>query len=77
MVGELAMRQSQAMPPEDAIKEARKHPNGWVYQIDEMYSCNNYIPAEGIIGAWKVDSHGDIVGEFIPNPNYKPIAKKV
>lgn len=26
---------------------------------------------EYILGAYKVNSHGEIVGDFLPNPNYK------
>jgi hypothetical protein len=28
-------------------------------------------PPEAILGAWKVDAKGIIVGAFIPNPNYR------
>ncbi|MFL5244588.1 MAG: hypothetical protein ACJ8FY_21010 [Gemmataceae bacterium] len=58
-------------PSEGAIKEARKFPNGWVYEIDPRYDCHNYIPPQAIKGAWKVDKDGNIVGQFIPNPNYE------
>jgi hypothetical protein len=74
MVGELAMSEVQTRPSEAAIQEARKHPNGWVYQIDTMYNCKGNIPGEAIMGAWKVDPHGNIIGNFIPNPNYKRLA---
>ncbi len=43
-----------------------------VYQIDGKYSPNQAVPPEAIMGAWKVDSNGDLHGNFLPNPNYKP-----
>ena len=60
-------------PSEDAIEEAKKYPNGWVYEIDARYHCDGYIPPHAIFGAWKVNGNGQIVGEFIPNPNYRPL----
>ena len=57
-------------PPQEAIKEALKHPNGWVYEIDEAFKNKLNVPPQAIKGAWKVDENGIIVGEFIPNPNY-------
>ncbi|NJK65056.1 MAG: hypothetical protein HC921_22200 [Synechococcaceae cyanobacterium SM2_3_1] len=45
---------------------------GWVYEIDNRYHQNNgRVPPEAIIGAWKVDQNGNIIDEFIPNPNYR------
>jgi len=57
-------------PPPEAIKEALKHPNGWVYEIDDTFNKNEAIPPQAIKGAWKVDSNGIIIGEFVVNPNY-------
>lgn len=53
------------------IEEAKKHPNGWVYVIDEQFRGKDEVPPENIMGAWKVDSKGKVVGDFILNPNYK------
>ncbi len=59
------------MKPTDAARaEARQNPGGWVYAIDEIYGPDGAVPPEGIKGAWRVDENGEIVGEFIPNPNY-------
>jgi hypothetical protein len=57
-------------PPNEAIAEAQKHPNGWVYEIDIAYGNNENVPPEAIKGAWKVNEKGIIEGDFIPNPNY-------
>ncbi len=58
-------------PPEEAVQEALKNPNGWVYEIDSDFSGKEEVPPHAIKGAWKVNENGVIVGEFIPNPNFK------
>ncbi|HEY7022697.1 MAG TPA: hypothetical protein VH349_16390 [Ktedonobacterales bacterium] len=58
--------------PIAAINEAQRHPNGWVYKIDGRFGPDDYVPPECIVGAWKVDANGEITGEFIENPNYRP-----
>jgi hypothetical protein len=57
------------IPPE-AKEEARRHPNGYVYVIVGSFSPEEDVPPEAIMGAWKVDENGQIVGEFISNPKY-------
>lgn len=63
---------SNYSPHESEIEEAKKNPNGWVYRIDGRFGSNDGVPPEKIIGAWKVDGEGNIEGEFMPNPKYKP-----
>jgi hypothetical protein len=58
-------------PSEDAKKEALKTPNGYVYVIDKQYQGKDNVPSDAILGAWKVNDKGIIVGTFLPNPNYK------
>jgi hypothetical protein len=58
------------IPPE-AVAEAAKKPGGWVYAMDAPEDFD-YVPPERIEGAWKVDEHGQITGEFEKNPNYVP-----
>jgi hypothetical protein len=61
-------------PPSPAlIAEAKKHPNGWVYQIDVDYRPGDYVPPEAVVGGWKVNANGEIEGAFEPNSNYRPI----
>jgi hypothetical protein len=55
------------------IAEAMHNPNGWVYRIAGHFGPNHSIPKEAIVGAWKVDSAGKIVGDFVKNGNYDPI----
>jgi len=57
-------------PPAAAIKEALKHPNGWIYEIDPEFSSKEGVPPTAIKGAWKVNEKGLIIGDFLPNPNY-------
>ena len=62
--------------PADLAREAKANPNGWVYEIDGAFRPEDGVPPEAIIGAWKVDGDGNIVGELIPNPNYRPAATR-
>lgn len=55
----------------ELIKEAKNNPNGWVYVLDKEFEGKQEVPPEFIKGAWKVDEKGEIVGEFMPNPNYR------
>lgn len=64
------MVKQKKVPPPEAIAEALHHPNGWVYEIDETFKGEEDIPPQAIIGAWKVNEKGVIIGNFIPNPNY-------
>jgi hypothetical protein len=59
-------------PPPAAHEEAKRNPNGWVYALDGTFGPNDAVPRERIVGAWKVNENGKIIGEFIPNPNYRP-----
>jgi len=58
-------------PSQEAIQEALRSPNGWVYVLDKEFKGKEEVPPEYIIGAWKVDRRGLIEGPFIPNPKYK------
>jgi hypothetical protein len=52
------------------IIEAKKHPNGWVYVLDNEFEGKERVPPEFIKGAFKVNQNGEIIGEFIANKNY-------
>ena len=80
-----ATPQNQSTPTEvnspveitpEAKEEARRHPNGHVYVLDGTFGPDERVPPEAIVGAWKVDEHGQITGEFIRNPNYRAASKK-
>lgn len=63
------------LPSKEAILEAKKNPNGWVYVIDSAFENEEDIPPQAILGAWKVNEIGEIVGEFIKNENYIDLKK--
>lgn len=48
-----------------AVQAARDNPGGWVYKIEGDFGPNDAIPAEAIVGAWKVDASAQLTGEFI------------
>jgi len=66
-----------APPLTDAAKaEARANPGGWVYEIGGGYSATEAVPPQAIRGAWKIDDAGEIVGDFIPHPNFDPTFRR-
>ena len=58
-------------PSKGAKDEAKKNRGGWVYEIRGDYQPADDVPPQAIIGAWKVDDNGVIVGDFMPNPNFE------
>lgn len=64
--------QPSRKPPPALVAEARRHPNGWVYEIDAAMASDPYgeVPPTAIIGAWQVDQDGELTGFFQANPNY-------
>ena len=52
------------------LKKAKKHANGYVHVIDNSLDSTEVFPLNAILGAWKVNEHGEIVGDFITNPDY-------
>jgi hypothetical protein len=72
MAGEFEMDEAVHTLTNDASEEARRNPGGWVYKIEGNYGPDDAVPPEAIVGAWKVDEDGNITGDFIPNPNYRP-----
>jgi len=54
------------------VAEAKRTPGGWVYRIAGKFGPTDRVPPEAIVGAWKVDSDGNISGGFIENKNYDP-----
>jgi hypothetical protein len=62
---------NKPQPTQAMCEEAKRHPNGYLYQIVGNYGPNDAVPPEAIAGAWKIDAEGNIVGDFIPNPNFR------
>lgn len=56
----------------EEIEEARRTPNGWVYRIAGRFARWDDVPPEAIVGAWRVDDQGSIVGAFVSNQQYDP-----
>jgi hypothetical protein len=52
------------------VAEAKLYPNGRVYRIAGHFTDDQRVPPAAIVGAWQVDADGEIVGNFIRNPNY-------
>ncbi len=65
------MRKPRDDIPEALIAEAKTRPGGWVYEIVGDFGPAEAVPPSAIRGAWKVDDHGSIVGDFQPNPNFR------
>jgi hypothetical protein len=67
-------RRNKTAPPEPTPamrEEARQNPGGWVYVVDGTFGPNDVVPADRIIGSWKVDRRGNLTGKFKPNPEYR------
>jgi hypothetical protein len=68
-----AWLRSLVRPHPGEVEEALRTPDGWVYRIAGNFGPDDRVPPEAVIGAWKVDSQGKIIGDFIRNENYDPI----
>ena len=67
-------RRNRTAPPEPTAamrEEATRNPGGWVYVVDGTFGPNDVVPADRIIGSWKVDRRGNLTGKFKPNPEYR------
>lgn len=54
---------------------ARANPNSWLYVIDEAFDPNGPVPSWAVVGAYPVNSAGQIVEDFHPNDRYRPSPK--
>ncbi len=66
------MNHLHELPWPGEIEEARRNPNGWVYRIAGRFDEDEQVPPEAIVGAWRVDANGEIVGKLERNENYNP-----
>jgi len=70
-------RRRQKVPSQPTLamrEEARRNPGGWVYVVDGTFGPNDVVPADRIIGAWKVDRRGNLTGKYKPNPEFRGAA---
>jgi hypothetical protein len=54
---------------------ARANPNSWLYVIDEAFDPNGKVPTWAVVGAYPVNSAGEVVEDFHPNDRYRPSPK--
>lgn len=62
-------------PPitEQMRRQATQLPNGWLYIVDPGYEeYGDDVPPEGIVGAYHIDSTGEIDEQFQYNEQYQP-----
>lgn len=60
-------------PSERARAAARANRGAWIYELDPtVRDPDDAVPPHLIVGAWQSDARGDIVGDFRPNPDYRP-----
>ena len=67
-------RKVTRVPPEPTPamhEEATRHPGGWIYVVDGTFGPDEVVPADRIIGFWKVDRRGRLTGKYRPNPDYR------
>ena len=52
--------------------EAKRTPNGWVYVIDPALVDGERVPPKAIVGAWRVDAEGNVLGDgYQANTRYR------
>ncbi|GAA2815050.1 type VII secretion system-associated protein [Saccharopolyspora taberi] len=62
-----------APPITDQMREeARQTPDSWLYIVDPGYQDSEDVPPEGVIGAYRIDSAGEIDEDFQFNDEYQP-----
>ncbi|SHF42918.1 type VII secretion system-associated protein [Streptoalloteichus hindustanus] len=54
-------------------RRARAVPNNWLLVTDPGYDTTRGVPAEAVIGRYRVDARGEITGEYVANPRYQPL----
>ncbi|MBA8827287.1 hypothetical protein FHX42_004671 [Saccharopolyspora lacisalsi] len=62
-------------PPitEEMREQARQTPDSWLYIVDPGYqSSGDDVPPEGVVGAYRIDSEGEIDEDFHHNDEYQP-----
>lgn len=63
-----------APPITDEMRErAKDNPGGWLYIVDPGYQASGEdVPQEGVVGAFPIDSDGEIQDDFQYNDQYQP-----
>ncbi|GAA1984963.1 type VII secretion system-associated protein [Amycolatopsis minnesotensis] len=68
-------RQGKPKITDEMRRNARANPNSWLYVIDEAFDPNGPVPSWAVVGAYPVNSAGDVVEDFHPNDRYRPSPK--
>ncbi|RCW47058.1 hypothetical protein DFQ14_101402 [Halopolyspora algeriensis] len=77
------MSQQPERPPgppitEEMREQARQTPDSWLYIVDPGYQeSGENIPPEGVVGAYRIDSEGEIDEEFHHNDEYEPSEQSI
>jgi hypothetical protein len=64
-----------AQPPDitpEMRASAKSNPNTWLYVIDPLFESGVDVPPWGVVGAYPVDTRGEIEDDFQPNERYRP-----
>lgn len=57
--------------PRELVEEAKRTPNGWVYERGRRYRGSQHVPPDTVLGVWKVNADGEIESDLILNPRYR------
>jgi hypothetical protein len=69
----IPLRETQVPRPSNTeIASAKAHPGGLLYRVAGPFGPRDPVPPEAIVGAWRVNAHGEIVGDFERNRRYDP-----
>ncbi|MDR7302194.1 type VII secretion system-associated protein [Haloactinomyces albus] len=77
------MSQQPEQPPGPPItdemrEQARQTPDSWLYIVDPGYQeAGENVPPEGVVGAYRIDSEGEIDEEFHHNDEYQPSEQSI
>lgn len=63
-------RQRRPDFPAELLEEAKRYPDGWVYEIDGRYDRDGAVPAHAVRRGWRVGSDGTPTSEYQDNPGY-------
>lgn len=61
----------KALPPPDVLARARQNPGARIYKLKDRYGTLADAPIHAVLGWWDVDGKGEVLGEFVVNPDYR------
>ena len=61
------------VPTEEELELAARHPNAFIYRLSSrVKDARGVMPDDAVIGRWRVNRSGRIIGNFMSNPKYDP-----